>query len=380
MRLEVLDMALTKIKLGKLISISEDKNTDGKYGINNVKGISIQKKFIETKADMDGVSLKPYLLVKPEDFAYVTVTSRNGEKITLANNTTDETYIVSSSYIVFRVIRKDILLPEYLFMYFNRSEFDRYSRFNSWGSARETFSWEEMCDIDFELPPIEIQRKYVEIYKGMVENQAAYETGLEDLKLVCDGCIDKLKNMNAKVKIGNYIEQIDNRNKHNLSYKFSGLSMENYFIESIADSNELDFSKYKIVQPNEYGAVLMKVGRDCRLTIARNTSQENLLISPAYYTFKTHDIMPEYFMANVNRSEFERRGWFSCDSSARGSLSWDLFVNLEIPYVSEKDQRKISNLYSVMIERNEINNKLKQLIRNICPVLIKGAVEEAKRS
>ena len=124
----------------------------------------------------------------------------------------------------------------------------------------------------------------------------------------------------------------------------------------------------------------MKVGRDCRLTIARNTSQENLLISPAYYTFKTHDIMPEYFMANVNRSEFERRGWFFCDSSARGSLSWDLFVNLEIPYVSEKDQRKISNLYSVMIERNEINNKLKQLIRNICPVLIKGAVEEAKRS
>ena len=119
MRLEVLDMALTKIKLGKLISISEDKNTDGKYGINNVKGISIQKKFIETKADMDGVSLKPYLLVKPEDFAYVTVTSRNGEKITLAHNTTDETYIVSSSYVVFRVIRKDILLPEYLFMYFN---------------------------------------------------------------------------------------------------------------------------------------------------------------------------------------------------------------------------------------------------------------------
>lgn len=380
MHLEVLDMALTKIKLGKLISISEDKNTDGKYGINNVKGISIQKKFIETKADMDGVSLKPYLLVKPEDFAYVTVTSRNGEKITLAHNTTDETYIVSSSYVVFRIIRKDILLPEYLFMYFNRSEFDRYSRFNSWGSARETFSWEEMCDIDFELPSIEIQRKYVEIYKGMVDNQAAYETGLEDLKLVCDGYIDKLKNMNAKVKIGNYIEQIDNRNKHNLSYKFSGLSMENYFIESIADSNELDFSKYKIVQPNEYGAVLMKVGRDCRLTIARNTSQENLLISPAYYTFKTHDIMPEYFMANVNRSEFERRGWFSCDSSARGSLSWDLFANLEIPYVSEKDQRIISNLYSVMIERNEINNKLKQLIRNICPVLIKGAVEEAKRS
>src|SRR5699024_2495275 len=99
-------------------------------------------------------------LVQPDDFAYVTVTSRNGEKITIAHNTTETTYIVSSSYVVFRIKRKDILLSDYLFMYFNRPEFDRYSRFNSWGSARETFDWSEMCDIDIELPPIEIQQKY----------------------------------------------------------------------------------------------------------------------------------------------------------------------------------------------------------------------------
>ena len=84
-------MALTKYKLGELIQFEDERNYDGKYTLEDVKGISIQKKFIETKADMQGVSLSPYILVKPDYFAYVTVTSRNGEKITLAHNTTDNT-------------------------------------------------------------------------------------------------------------------------------------------------------------------------------------------------------------------------------------------------------------------------------------------------
>ena len=136
-------MRLSKYKLGELIEQCDERNDNLTYSIDDVKGISIQKVFIETKADMSGVSLRPYKLVKQNDFAYVTVTSRNGEKITLAHNDTHDTYIVSSSYIVFRVRDTNKLLNDYLFMYFNRPEFDRYSRFNSWGSARETFSWEK---------------------------------------------------------------------------------------------------------------------------------------------------------------------------------------------------------------------------------------------
>ena len=173
-----------RYKLFDLIKQVDERNSSEKYGISDVKGISIQKIFIETKAKMDGVNLKPYKLVKPNTFAYVTVTSRNGEKITLAYNDSENTYIVSSSYIVFNVKRQDLLIPEFLFMYFNRPEFDRFSRYNSWGSARETFSWDDMCDIEIDLPPLHIQEKYVEIYKAMLANQKAYENGLEDLKLV----------------------------------------------------------------------------------------------------------------------------------------------------------------------------------------------------
>ena len=107
-------MALTKYKLGDLIRLEDERNSDGKYTLEDVKGISIQKVFIETKADMQGVSLTPYILVKPDFFVYVTVTSRNGEKITLAHNDTDNTYIVSSSYVVFSISRTNNLNLIYL--------------------------------------------------------------------------------------------------------------------------------------------------------------------------------------------------------------------------------------------------------------------------
>ncbi len=151
-------------KLGELLKLCEEKNIDGHYSLKDVKGISIKKEFIETKADMDGVALTPYLLVRPDCFAYVTVTSRNGEKITLAHNTSENTYIVSSSYVVFRVQHTEILSSDYLFMFFNRPEFDRYARFNSWGSARETFSWEDLCDTSIILPGIDIQKQFASLY------------------------------------------------------------------------------------------------------------------------------------------------------------------------------------------------------------------------
>lgn len=174
-------MGLTKYRLGDLVTPSEEKNSDNRYGINDVKGVSIRKVFIETKANISGVSLTPYLVVKPDYFAYVPVTSRNGNKITIAHNETSGTYIVSSSYIVFYVNAVETLDSDFLFMYFNRPEFDRYSRFHSWGSAREVFSWDEMCAIEINLPSIDIQRKYVAVFKALLANN----NGTEDITEIC---------------------------------------------------------------------------------------------------------------------------------------------------------------------------------------------------
>lgn len=75
----------------------------------------------------------------------------------------------------------DILDSDFLFMYFNRPEFDRYSRYHSWGSAREVFSWNEMCAIEINLPSIDIQRKYVAVFKALLANN----NGTEDIAEIC---------------------------------------------------------------------------------------------------------------------------------------------------------------------------------------------------
>ena len=352
-------MGLTKYKLGKLIELVLKTNSELIYGSEDVRGMTITKEIIPTKANVTGTDISKFLVVSPGEFIYNPRT--HGKKIGFGYNNTNETFIISWNNVAFKVksSMENIVLADYLFLHFKRDEWDREACFHSWGSSTEVFSWETLCDMELYLPPLPIQQKYVDVYNTMLANQKSYERGLEDLKRICDAYIDKLKHSKGRVPIRNYVVQIDNRNKSNEPYKLKGLNMDNYFIDSIADEHGLIFSNYKIVAPNEYGAVLMKVGRDGRLTIARNDSKENYLISPAYYTFKTVNINADYFMANVNRPEFERRGWFSCDTSARGSLSWEEFLDLTIPNADEREQKIVSELHRVLIIRTKINEKLK---------------------
>ena len=183
--IEELRKELPHKKLGNYIALCDEKNDDLVYGLDAVRGISIEKRFIYTKANMEGVYLKPYAVVKPDEFAYVTVTSRNGEKISLARNNSDETYICSSSYIVFKVDDTNTLLPAYLSMLFERSEFNRYSRFNSWGSARETFDWEEMKNVLIPIPNIEIQQDIVNIYEAYLTRKEINEKLKTQIKNLC---------------------------------------------------------------------------------------------------------------------------------------------------------------------------------------------------
>lgn len=374
-------MALTKYKLGELIKLCELKNDELKYDIPNVKGISIQKIFIETKADMKGVSLKPYYLVQPDDFAYVTVTSRNGEKITLAHNTTDKTYIVSSSYVVFRVNRTDLLLSDYLFMYFNRPEFDRYSRFNSWGSARETFSWDDMCDMDIELPPIEIQQKYVDVYNAMLANQQSYERGLDDLKLTCDAYIEDLRRRMPCERIGKYIEPTDTTNV-DLQYGINdvrGISIEKKLIETKADMEGINLSPYLLIQPNEFSYVTVTSRNGGKISIALNDSNKTYICSSSYVVFKSKDmqeLLPQYLMLFFSRAGFDRYARFHSWGSARETFDWDNMCDVKIPIPDITIQKSIAEMYTVYNTRKRINERLKTQIKDICPILIKGSLEE----
>jgi len=183
-----------EVDLGEYIEPSDERNSEGIYKLDDVRGISILKKLIPTKADMQDVSLSPYKLLKPKEFCYVTVTSRNGGKISLALNGFDETYILSSSYEVFSCIDENTLLPEYLFLLLSREEFDRYSRFNSWGSARETFDWSELCRVRIPLPPPEVQQAIVNIYNCAEEAKKIASEAREKMKNLCPALVQRAIN------------------------------------------------------------------------------------------------------------------------------------------------------------------------------------------
>ncbi len=371
-------MGLSKYKLGELIEQCDERNDELRYNIHDVKGISIQKNFIETKADMTNVSLKPYKLVKPDNFAYVTVTSRNGEKITLAHNDTPNTYIVSSSYIVFKVKDTKKLLTDYLFMYFNRPEFDRYARFNSWGSARETFDWSEMCDIELDLPPLDIQQKYVDVYSAMLANQQSYERGLEDLKLTCDAYIEELRRKNPSAALGNYIERRNERNADKTIERVMGLSTKKQFREAQSRVNRNELGNYKIVNPLECAFVpttdTWKV-----LAFAINYEDMPIVVSPIYEVFsiETRALLPQYLAMWFSRSEFDRYARFHSWGSARENFDWDEMCDVRIPIPSIEIQQDIVNIYEAYLTRKKINDNLKTQIKDLCPILIKGSIEEA---
>ncbi len=378
-------MANKTYKLGELLEISDERNSDDKYSLDDVKGISIQKIFIETKADMQDVSLTPYILVKPDYFCYVTVTSRNGEKITLAHNTSKDTYIVSSSYIVFYIKRPDLLNSDYLYMYFNRPEFDRYSRFNSWGSAREVFSWEDFCDIDITLPELKTQEKYVEIYEALVENQKSYERGLDDLKLTCDAYLDKLKKEKT-IPLGDIIEKTDKRNI-NLEYgedDVRGIINLKEFAETKADLIGTDLSKFKIIEKNEFAYNSRTDGRDM-LVMALNRDDTPIIVTFNYNSFRIKpeiekNVNTEFLYSFFKRSEFDRLVRFNSWGSSQELLSWEYLCDIKVPYPSIEIQQSIANVYEVYNERKAINEKLKSQIKDICPILIKGSLEEAKEA
>ena len=370
-------MALTK--LGNYIELCEARNTALKYRIDAVRGISIQKKFIDTKADVTQVSLSPYFVVSPNDFAYVTVTSRNGEKITIAHNDTNDTYLVSSSYVVFKVKRPDLLHSDYLFMWFNRPEFDRYARFNSWGSARETFSFEDMCDVPIDLPSFSVQQKYVNIYNAMLANQRSYERGLEDLKLVCDGYVENLKYRLPTQKIGAYITQSDARNDGNFDVsQVRGLSIAKEIIPTKADMTGVSLHSYKLLPPHNLVYVPVTSRNGGKITIAMNRGDDTYIVSSSYIVFHTDEnhLLPAYLMLFFSRDEFDRYARFNSWGSARETFTFDDMCDVKIPMPDTNIQKSIAEIFTSYKNRKTINDKLKAQIKSVCPILIKGSLEE----
>lgn len=375
-------MALKTIKLGELIEQVLEVNTELKYGLDDVKGMTLSKEIIPTKADINPKELPKFIIVSKYDFIFNPRT--HGKKIGFGFNEYDKKFLISWNNIAFRVKedKQDVLLPYYLWIWLKRDEWDRFATFNSWGSSTEVFSWDSLCDMNIELPDLTTQQKYVDVYLAMIENQKAYEKGLNDIKLAMDSYFDKIKH-SKDCLISNLIEFSSDKN-YNLNVPFSQLRGINEFGEFTATRGSIgidDVDKYLIIKHKSFAVNFMCLGNFGKFYLSYNDFGEDYLVSPACNCFKikNKEINPYYLLYVFQRSEFQRECVVLGDGNTRGGINITDFSNISIPVASSSDQTIISNLYLTFENRRKLNDRLKNQIKDICPILIKGAIEEGKK-
>lgn len=361
------------VELGDLIEICDNRNIDKKYGINDVCGMTIEKEIIPTKADIKDTDLSKFYIVQPQEFVYNPRT--HGRKIGLGFNNSDKPILISWNNTAFKVKDMKRIVPTYLYMIFTREEWNREACFNSWGSSTVVFSWEDFCKIKIPLPSIKTQNEVVAVYHGLKKLAEENEKLLEPLSKSCEAFIADCKNKYEWQRLGDLIEIDEQINSENRDLVFLGLNRDKNFMPSVATTDGLDKSKYKVVSKGKFVFSGMQTGRDICIRFGLYNNIESGLVSPAYTTYSVIDknILPEFIMLNFKRSEMDRLGWFLSDSSVRSNLDFDRFHDIKIPLPPKEVQQKIVDLYNCYEECKRIANEARAKINNLCPALVQKA-------
>lgn len=365
-------------RVGDYIHLVDNRNKD--LAVTNLLGINITKNFMPSVANISETDLSKYKIIQKGQFAYSAMQVGRDETIRLALYTDDKPAIISPAYLVIEVNDENELLPEYMMMWFQRPESDRYGWFISDSSVRASLEWERFCEIQIPIPDINEQRKFVALYNGLLTNQKTYENSLADLQLICDSYIENLIKTEESRVLGEYIEQSDERNNDLQIDNLIGISVNKVFMETKSNKDQLDLSNYKIVRPREFGYVSVTSRNGEKISIAILDGEAGL-VSSTYTVFRVKDtsiLLPEYLFLFFKRSEFDRYARFHSWGSARETFDWADMCNVKLPIPDIKVQEAIVTIYHTLETRKRINEQLKNTIKPLCPVLMKGVVESMK--
>lgn len=367
-------MALSKYRIGQLIKIVDERNS---FDINDFYGININKEFMPTVANTEGLDETNYKIVRKNRFVFSGMQTGRDKCIRISMYMGNEPIIVSPAYTTFEIV-DEYVLPTYFFMIFISQERDRLGWFYSDGSIRSNLDWDRFCDIQLNIPDLPAQQKYVDIYNAMVANQQAYERGLEDLKLTCDAYIEDLRRNMPCEKIGSYISPIDVRNT-DLKIKLAqGITIEKQFSspKQIAETER----NAKIVRTGQFAYNRATTRNGEKISIAYREGKD-CVVSSAYQVFeikKKNKLLPAYLMMWYTRPEFDRYARYMSKGSAHEFFEYSDMEDVAIPIPNIDVQRAVAEIYTVYNKRKKINEQLKAQIKNICPILIKGSLEEGK--
>ena len=368
-------MISTRVKLGALVIQYSERCGDRNVKHSDISGVNRDKEFFPSK--LVGENVSNYKVVPSGYFACNLMHVGRDVVLPIAYNDSEHDVFVSPAYTVFSIRDGAPIEPRYLEMWFKSDERDRYFWMHTDSSIRDGMTFDDMCDIEIDLPPIETQKKYVDVYSAMISNQACYECGLEDLKLTCFAYIERLRKTEHLSPIGNYIEPFNEKNTDGSVTLEQGVDINKQFITPQRGNSNLSGRKivrhgqfaYCTQLNNENVAIAYRSGDDC-------------VVSSVYDVFgiaKKEELLPEYLMLWLIRPEFGRFVYWASEGSAYEFLNYDNLANYKIPIPPMRIQKAIGDIFNVYSSRKTMNERLKNQIKNICPILIKGSLEEANK-
>ncbi len=363
------------VRLGDYIELIDQRNSDLKFGISDVCGISNNKEIMPTRANVEGTELHNFFVVEQDELIYNSRTTRMGDKIGLGFNDTGKTLITSWNNTAFRVKPecKNELLPTYLFIFFKRTEFDRYTRYNSWGSSTEIFSWDSMCEVKIPLPNIDIQQELVDTYNGLKALAEQNEALIKPLTEACQAYIVDCKKKYPEVELGRYIEEVDERNSTNEITLTQGVDVNMQFIP--AKREAADKEGTKIVRTGQFAFNKVVKANGTKLPIALRTGPD-CIISSSYAVFQitNPELDPKFLRLWFSRSEVHRYCGFISQGTTRDVFSFEDLSNMKLPIPPIEVQQAIVNIYNCAEEAKNIAIEAREKMKTLCPALVQRAI------
>lgn len=373
-------MALTKVCLGDIVLPYVQKCNNPNLTADDISGVNKDKEFFEPSKQA-GSDTSNYKVVPPAYFACNLMHVGRDRVLPIALNHTNRNKIVSPAYTVFCLNDQTLLLNEFFLMMLKSNERDRYFWFHTDTSVRDGMAWEDFCEVEVEIPPLIVQKRYIAIYKAIQDDLKVHIQKSAYLQHINKVYLESVKKTPEKKKISELLREVDYRNANGVLKEVQGINISKQFMPSIADTRGIDLTKYKVVPPRHFACNLMHVGRDEIFPIALNRTDVAILVSPAYTVLEVApNVVPEYLMGWFSCAEFDRMSWFMTDSSIRGGLDINEFYQMNVPIPTYEVQEAVANIQKSFKRTISMTDEMSKISSTICPILVSGALKEGAKS
>lgn len=361
------------VRLGDYIEQCDERNS---ANVNYpVIGINRDKIFMPTVANLDGVDIAKYKIITKGMFVFSGMQTGRDICIRIGLYDNEQPALVSPAYTTFVINDDKKVLPEYLFMYFNRDESDRYGWFISDSSVRANLDWPRFLDIEIPLPSPNEQQKMVNVWRAFREIKEQNEAKAAPLMQLCQSYIQELKHKYPMQEIGPYIHRIDERNSDNKIKEVRSVSVSKNFNTTNAKVDKNNLSNYKIVRENQISFVQTTGNEKC-LCAAINHLGFPIVVTSVNEVFETDEkyLLADYLHLIYRRTETDRYARFNSWGSARETFTWEDMTRFTIPLPPIEVQQAIVNIYKCANEAKQIAEEADRMSREVCPALLQHII------